>query len=119
MCPRRTLTYESHFWSFEEIDELCRNSPDAAWAFILAAWSEDQSKSVAQNLSAGPLEDLLARHGEAVIERVEAEARSNPSFAFLLGGVWKNQMTDEVWLRVQSGKRSTRLGWSAPLSTNR
>jgi len=62
-----------------------------------------------ENLSAGPLEDLLAMHGPAIIDRVEAEAARDPTFAKLLGGVWQNRMTDEVWARVQAAR--DRRGW--------
>jgi hypothetical protein len=55
-----------------------------------------------QGLSAGVIEDLLSRNGTEMIPLVEAEARSDPSFAKLLGGVWKNKMTDEVWSRLQA-----------------
>ena len=44
----------------------------------------------------------MAKNGERFINRVEAEARKNPMFAKLLGGVWKNRMTDDIWLRVQA-----------------
>jgi hypothetical protein len=37
-----------------------------------------------------------------MIERVETEARSNPLFAKLLGGVWQNEMPDHIWRRVQA-----------------
>jgi hypothetical protein len=51
-------------------------------------------------LSAGPLEDLLVYHGDTVIDRVEAAAKANPTFAFLLGGVWRNAISQEVWDRI-------------------
>jgi hypothetical protein len=69
---------------------------------ILSIRSRDQSIHIEQVLSAGPLENLLALHGEGFIDRVESEAQRDPSFAKLLGGVWKNRMSDEVWQRVQA-----------------
>lgn len=114
---RGSADHESLFWAFEEVDELCRSSPDEAWSFIVAAWATDQSKAIAQNLSAGPLEDLLARHGESVIDRVEAEARVNPTFAFLLGGVWRNEIGKAVWSRVVAAR--DRRGWDGiPFPSN-
>jgi hypothetical protein len=55
-----------------------------------------------QRLSAGEIENLLSRNGPEMIQLIEAEARRDPSFAKLLGGVWKNRMTDEVWSRLQA-----------------
>lgn len=58
--------------------------------------------TVLANLSAGPLEDLLAHHGEKVIGRVEKLANENAKFLQLVGGVWRNAMTNEIWQRVQA-----------------
>jgi hypothetical protein len=69
---------------------------------ILLIWSMDQSTETMQALSAGEIEDLLRRNGTEMIPLVEAEARRDPSFAKLLGGAWKNRMTDEVWSRLQA-----------------
>jgi hypothetical protein len=63
----------------------------------LACELDDLTRSV---LAAGPLEDALAEHGPAIIEEVESRAARDPKFRHLLGGVWKNAMTDEVWDRV-------------------
>jgi hypothetical protein len=76
------------------------HQPEILWAMILAIHSRDQSIHIKEVLSAGPLENLLALHGDGFIDRVESEAQRDPSFAKLLGGVWKNRMSEEVWQRV-------------------
>jgi len=63
---------------------------------------KEPSPKILESLAAGPLEDLLARHGATVIGRVEGEAKSNPAFATVLGGVWQSTMSDEIWERVQA-----------------
>lgn len=83
--------------------ELPRDFPELAWLSILAVLEhlgpdvEDQRFAV---LAAGPLEDLLDQYGEAFIGRVEAEARRNPAFALLLGGVWRSSIAQNVWDRM-------------------
>lgn len=67
----------------------------------------DPSHHVFQNLAAGPLEELLSRHGAELIEEIEVEARRSPEFNLLLGGVWKNSMSEEVWRRVCAARRQT------------
>ena len=62
-------------------------------------------------LAAGPIEDLLAKHGADFIDRVEAEARNDPNFAKVLGGVWKNEMPADVWARLQAVW--DRKGWDS------
>lgn len=101
--------YEDNFWAFEALYDLVSEDPEEAWPTILQILRLDQSPSVMENLAAGPLEDLLAKHGPAFIDRVEAEAVRDPIFAKLLGGVWRNRMTDEVWARVQAVR--DRRGW--------
>jgi hypothetical protein len=85
------------------------HKPEILWAMILAIHTRDQSLHIDQVLSAGPLENLLALHGESFIDRVESEARTDPSFARLVGGVWKNRMSEAVWERLQAV--CDRRGW--------
>lgn len=90
------------FWSYEKIDDLIDKDPQTAWDVILTILKTDQSPIIMADLSAGPLEDLLVRHGEQFIDTIEAEVKKNEKFAKLLGGVWKNKMKDEIWNRVQA-----------------
>jgi hypothetical protein len=79
-----------------------QDDPEEAWKVILSIWFLDQSQATMQNLSAGPIEDLLSQHGEKMISHLESEAKRDPSFAKLRGGVWRNRMSDEVWYRLQA-----------------
>ena len=90
------------FWAHERMNYLTRYLPNKAWRVILLIWSMDHSIRTVQSLSAGEIENLLARNGAEMISLVEAEARRDPSFAKVLGGVWKNRMADEVWSRLQA-----------------
>jgi hypothetical protein len=77
---------------------------EALWEFILRSFEKQMSDKAFGVLAAGPLEDLLADFGELYIQRVEELARKNPRFNHLLGGVWRNSMTDDVWDRVQKAR---------------
>lgn len=90
------------FWTHERTNYLTRFLPHKAWRVILLIWSMDQSLEITQSLSAGNIENLLAKNGIEMIALVENEARRDPSFARLLGGVWQNRMADEVWSRLQA-----------------
>lgn len=83
--------------------------PESLWKMVLAVHRKDHSIQIQQVLSAGPLEDLLAKYGDAFIERVEREAALDPKFAKLMGGVWKSSMSDAIWNRVQAAW--DRRGW--------
>lgn len=79
---------------------------EALWSFVLAAYPKEMSGRVFAVLAAGPLEDLLAKFGPLYIDRIEALARQDRRFNDLLGGVWKNSMTDEVWERVTKARNT-------------
>jgi hypothetical protein len=93
--------HEDRFWAFEQMQELYRSEYHKAWRIILLIWSMDQSDKIKANLSAGPMEDLIESHGEEMISLVETEARQDPSFANMLGGMWRSG-SDEVWGRIKS-----------------
>ena len=99
--PRESPEAEATAWATDLYD-LEYHDPEALWLLVLDIHGRDQSALVQQVLSAGPVENLLAKHGERFIDRVEAAARKDPKFAKLLGGLWKNSMTDEIWNRVQA-----------------
>ncbi|MBI1423278.1 MAG: hypothetical protein GC149_07420 [Gammaproteobacteria bacterium] len=96
-------------WVYDFEDEATHDQPEIALKLILAVLEKNQTNHILEVLSAGPLEDLLAYHGEHIIEIIEAEARKNKQFAGLLGGVWQNSMLDHIWERVQ--KVWDRSGW--------
>ena len=101
-----TPQHERNWWAVSQVmDWALDGEADLLWAFILTAYKRNISDRVISVLAAGPLEDLLAKHGPIFIERVEQLARQDDRFNSLLGGVWQNTMSDEVWERVQAARR--------------
>jgi hypothetical protein len=80
--------------------DAVHDSPEVAWVAILRILERELNDEQRSLLAAGPLEDLIAMHGSQFIERVEHEARQNPRFNYLLGGIWQNQAAPEIWQRV-------------------
>lgn len=73
------------------------------WVAILAILTREGSDALFGILAAGPLEDLIHGAGPQFIDRIENEARRNPAFRGLLGGVWQSS-TPEVWARVERAR---------------
>lgn len=91
---------------FEWVDDLeyqwSYHEPQTCLDLVVAVLALEPNQKTMAVLSAGPLERVLANHGERVIDRVEALAQKDPAFAHLLGGVWQNSMSAAVWQRVQA-----------------
>jgi hypothetical protein len=96
-------------WAPDKVTDLTLDAPEELWDIILEILKRDPPTEVIEVLAAGPLEDYLAQLGERVIGKVETQAAENPRFRSLLGGVWRNSMSEGVWKRVQAC--SDRSGW--------
>jgi len=96
---------EANSWAIEQVMfwALDREG-EHLWQLITAAYKREVSDKTFSLLAAGPLEDLLAKQGPEFIERVEELARKDPRFNYLLGGVWRSTMTDDVWRRVEAAR---------------
>jgi uncharacterized protein DUF6869 len=84
-----------------DVDDLVRDDPERAWLviqLIFAACRDDLERAC---LAAGPLEDLLAKHGPSFIDRVEQAAANDNDFRELLVGVWRNGIDHPIWERLQ------------------
>ncbi len=82
--------------------------PDQCWRFLEIARRSNLSGAQLAFLSAGPFEDMMKRHGDEFIVRVEVEAHSDPNMRTLVATVWRAGMRDALWDRIV-GLR-TRLG---------
>lgn len=100
--PNRREEERENLIGWTEFDWTVQEHPEHAWLAILAAVEDPRLEPYLGTLAAGPMEDLLSLHGLAFIDRVEAAAVTNPKLAHLLGGVWKYEMTDAIWSRVQA-----------------
>lgn len=89
-------------WANEALREAIYNDADYAFEIIEAIHELDPEQTQGEEFAAGPIEDLLAFQGVILIDRIEQKAREDTAFAFVLGGVYQNAMTDSVWERVQA-----------------
>lgn len=93
------------------MSDLIDEYPDKALEVTRKIFSRDKSKKMQESLSAGPLEDLLVRHGESMIDEFESIANKDSEFAKLLGGIWKNSMQEDVWQRLKKIKWFSNRVW--------
>ncbi len=92
--------------------DLVEDDPALAWDAIkavLSGYTEDdlfseersEAQRVVGNMAAGPLEDLLDKHGPDFIDTVETEARRDRRMEWALSIVWQSSMPNEIWTRIQ------------------
>lgn len=86
--------------------DAATEDPETTWLAILEILKRDLTDDQKALLAAGPLEDLLVWHGSAFINRVEDEAKVNARFNYLLGGVWRREMPQEIWERVEKARKT-------------
>ena len=55
--------------------EVVESDPDRAWRIILAVIGSAPDYAVLATLAAGPVEDLIDRHGDSILPIVTEEAQ--------------------------------------------
>jgi hypothetical protein len=93
--------YEENFWAFAKLYKLCDEAPDQGLEIIEEIVRIDSSDIILANIAAGPMEELLVKHGTQFIDKIERLAATDEKFRKMLGAMWKNEIADEVWARVQ------------------
>ena len=98
------IEFHNTLWAPAELDRILEEEgPEAAWPIVLALVEEADDDAMAP-LGAGPLENLLRRHGPEMIDRVEVRAATDQRFRFCLSHVWKGEMPDEIWARAVAAR---------------
>jgi hypothetical protein len=92
---------EKHWWALRKVIEFTSSEPESIWQFVTAAYRQNLCDEAIGSLAAGPLESLIAFHGEGYIDRIEKLASEDAEFKDLLTGVFRNNATSEVWARIQ------------------
>ncbi|MCM2560883.1 hypothetical protein M8756_02535 [Lutimaribacter sp. EGI FJ00015] len=91
-------------WAYALTDALCANAPEHALTLVQAAVAQAAAPDDVAMIAAGPLEDLLARHGADVIAMIETLAKGSARMRFALSGVWPEQVNPMVWARVEAAR---------------
>jgi hypothetical protein len=79
---------EEDRWVWGKVWDIVNGDPQTAWPLICMLIAGATSDRLLADVAAGPLEDLLNKHGPAVITAVEKECTNNPRLRLALSGVW-------------------------------
>jgi len=100
----RTSVADEYLWAIHGLDDMAKQDPEACWRLIMELVLRAQSNYQLASLASGPLEDLLVKHGNDFIERVERAASNNDRFRETLFGVWRSDIPEDVWIRVEKAR---------------
>ena len=81
--------------------DLTKSDPETIYKIILKVVELTDDEWMLTLVGCGELEDLLAKHFDAFIDRVEAEAIANKKFAHAVTCVWQNGMTNKQYARLK------------------
>jgi len=93
---------DEHVWASEAVDDFVRSAePRAGWELVLELLRRASDDEVGL-VVAGPLEDLVCRHGTSLADEIEQRAATDESFRWALGGIWlsKGELPDAVLDRI-------------------
>ena len=82
------LKLQEDSWVVREMDMLVRDDPTEAWEVTRILVNTAPSDEALAYVAAGPLEELLHKHGPVLIDRIEEESRENARLQLALSGVW-------------------------------
>jgi hypothetical protein len=77
---------ELEIWASDKMWDLADDEPELCWLVIQEVLKQDSSTTILENLSAGPLEDLLSKHcdGPHPLDGSLMGLSSEPGKLFLL-----------------------------------
>ncbi len=104
-------------WTFLLFDALVETAPERALAALCACLAQCDTPDQAALIAAGPLDDLIARQGAALITEIEALAARAPRFAYALTGLERPEGgTALLWARIEAAHRGAeQMDEGAPL----
>jgi hypothetical protein len=91
--------------AYEFMEELIGPRAEQCWIGVLAVVARRPSERVLGMLAAGIMEDLLEDSGPVFINRIEEQARLDPVFKRMLGGIWQSG-SPEVWARLEAARQA-------------
>lgn len=92
---------ESMFWAFDKIVDITEEKPLDVLEVIKEVLKITDDERILVSLAAGPLEDILVKHGREVIDEVILLVKTDPNFKDLLLGVWGNSVDKGVWKQLE------------------
>jgi hypothetical protein len=90
------------FWAWEVARNLINDDPPEAWRLVLELLKKAPDETVRTSVAAGELEAFLLAHASEFIDRIEAEARTNPRLKAALSRVYVWALPPKLYGRIEA-----------------
>ncbi len=87
-------------WASGLMQELTDQNPERSWPIIKALVEAAPDDPTVSYIGAGPVQDLLSKHGEQFIERIEQQATVDAKFRACLTLVRPSRLSKEIRQRL-------------------
>jgi hypothetical protein len=90
------------FWACDTLNQSVTRLPaEEAWDLVVSLLRRAPDE-ILGNIAAGPLEDLVRKHGVALVDWIDGESRRDARFRFALGRIWlrRGELPDGVETRI-------------------
>jgi len=89
-------------WAYDRVTEIVDGKSVADAMELTLALVDKSPLEILNYVAAGPVEDLLSRHGRATIDPLLKAAETDAKLRLALAGVWgENRLESEVYRRLQ------------------
>lgn len=95
------FVHEANFWSFSALDDLCDEDPQLAWSITIELIDRADDEDEIGAIAAGPLEDLVRKHADAIWADLSQRAHTDRRFLDALRGVWIFEDDGDVYFRFR------------------
>ena len=94
-------------WAAEELTELARENPTAAWEEIqrinsFSASGDGWRQHIHAVIGCGPLEDLLTIHEASVLPIIIEAAKHDAVLQSELSAIYESSVSPTIWAAIQS-----------------
>ena len=91
---------DGDFWAWQRVEDIvCGPVAEEAWELVVTLIRTAPDERL-EYIGAGPVEDLVNRHGAALIDSIEGEAKRDPRFREALASIWL--VSDDILPNVLS-----------------
>ena len=115
------FVHETTWWAADRVFDAIYGEPELAWEVLLRTLAHPDAEPLLGFLGAGIVEDVVREQGVVLIDRIEREARENPTFFDALGCVWmdRGELPPDIEARVVAASGGHILLFDPPADEDR